>query len=146
MRLLILLFFTSYCYTGLAQVKQNIRVTGGENKNPVAATISIRGVEERFTANDSGFASITFPASGTYILIISAVDHSEKHLVIGIPFGPDTLEITLERNEEEMEEVIIQSTRTSRTIANVPTRIETIDLEEIDEKTMRWMELSELMS
>ena len=33
-----------------------------------------------------------------------------------------------------MEEVIVQSTRTSRTIANVPTRVETIELEEIDEK------------
>ena len=33
-----------------------------------------------------------------------------------------------------MEEVVVQSTRTSRTIANVPTRVETIDFEEIDEK------------
>src|SRR5678809_1634068 len=33
-----------------------------------------------------------------------------------------------------MEEVVVQSTRTSRTIANVPTRVETIALEEIDEK------------
>ena len=36
--------------------------------------------------------------------------------------------------EEEIEEVILKSTRTSRTIANTPTRVETIELEEIDEK------------
>ncbi|TXF75035.1 TonB-dependent receptor plug domain-containing protein [Chryseobacterium sp.] len=36
---------------------------------------------------------------------------------------------------EEIEEVILKSTRTSRTIANTPTRIETIALEEIDEKS-----------
>lgn len=34
----------------------------------------------------------------------------------------------------EEKEVIIQSTRTSRNIRNVPTRVETIELEEIDEK------------
>lgn len=38
-------------------------------------------------------------------------------------------------NESEIEEVILKSTRTSRTIANTPTRVETIELEEIDEKS-----------
>ncbi len=40
-----------------------------------------------------------------------------------------------EAEHEEMEEVIIQSTRTSRSIRNVPTRVETIEREEIDEKS-----------
>jgi outer membrane receptor for ferrienterochelin and colicins len=34
-----------------------------------------------------------------------------------------------------LEEIIVRSTRTSRTIRNVPTRVETIELEEIDEKS-----------
>jgi iron complex outermembrane receptor protein/outer membrane receptor for ferrienterochelin and colicins len=37
--------------------------------------------------------------------------------------------------EDTLEEVTVQSTRTTRTISNVPTRVETIELEEIDEKT-----------
>jgi len=44
----------------------------------------------------------------------------------------DTLQV--EKETEELEEIIIQSTRTSRTIRNTPTRIETIDAEELDEK------------
>jgi outer membrane receptor for ferrienterochelin and colicins len=36
---------------------------------------------------------------------------------------------------EELEEVRIQSTRTTRTIRNTPTRVETIDAEELDEKS-----------
>jgi len=36
--------------------------------------------------------------------------------------------------DQELEEVTIQSTRTSRTIRNTPTRVETIDGEELDEK------------
>ena len=35
---------------------------------------------------------------------------------------------------EELDEVQVQSTRTSRTIRNTPTRIETIDAEELEEK------------
>ena len=47
----------------------------------------------------------------------------------------DTLIFLLDAEEEELEEVIIQSTRTSRTIQNTPTRVETIEREEIDEKS-----------
>src|SRR5690349_14336791 len=39
-----------------------------------------------------------------------------------------------QQDTTEEKEVIIQSTRTSRNIKNVPTRVETIELEEIDEK------------
>lgn len=38
------------------------------------------------------------------------------------------------KQEEELDEIIIQSTRTSRTIRNTPTRIESIDSEELAEK------------
>ena len=43
--------------------------------------------------------------------------------------------IKKEKEPEELEEVRIQSTRTSRTIRNTPTRIETIDAEELEEKS-----------
>nr|WP_294928132.1 TonB-dependent receptor [uncultured Flavobacterium sp.] len=47
----------------------------------------------------------------------------------------ETLNIQLTTSEEEeLDEVIVQSTRTSRTIRNTPTRIESIDAEELDEK------------
>lgn len=46
----------------------------------------------------------------------------------------DPIKNPIER-ENDIEEVIINSTRTSRTIANTPTRVETIELEEIDEKS-----------
>src|SRR6185436_11102224 len=69
-----------------------------------------------------------------YSLIISSTGYEEKEMKITVPYSSDTLKIELENSEHEMEEVVVQSTRTSRTIANVPTRIETIALEEIDEK------------
>ncbi|RYF84810.1 MAG: TonB-dependent receptor, partial [Chitinophagaceae bacterium] len=47
----------------------------------------------------------------------------------------DLIALHAAHEEEEEEEVIVQSTRTSRSIANAPTRVETIALEEIDEKS-----------
>ncbi|GEP52690.1 hypothetical protein FNO01nite_33620 [Flavobacterium noncentrifugens] len=41
---------------------------------------------------------------------------------------------TINEKTEELEEITIQSTRTSRTIRNTPTRVETIDAEELEEK------------
>lgn len=52
------------------------------------------------------------------------------HAAIGLAQEPvqDSLQ------DEELEEIVIQSTRTSRTIKNTPTRVETIDAEELEEK------------
>lgn len=48
----------------------------------------------------------------------------------------DTIIITLNDEEiDELDEIIIQSTRARRSIRNNPTRIETIEAEEIDEKS-----------
>ncbi|WP_348822890.1 TonB-dependent receptor plug domain-containing protein [Flavobacterium aestuarii] len=38
------------------------------------------------------------------------------------------------KDSEELDEIVVKSTRTSRTISNTPTRIEAIDAEELDEK------------
>ncbi len=46
----------------------------------------------------------------------------------------DTLIIYLNPKNEILEDVIVQASRTSRTIKNNPTRVETIDAEELEEK------------
>jgi len=51
------------------------------------------------------------------------------------PEGSDEIYIEVELEEgEELEEIIIEATRSSRTIDDIPTRIETITGEELGEK------------
>ena len=134
MRLFILLFFTyTSCYC-LGQQNLIIKVTGGENKIPVEASISGKETGKGIVTDTSGIAMINFVSSGTQTLTISAAGYEDSHTKISIPYTSDTLEIELESRSEELEEVVVQSTRTSRTIQNVPTRVETIEMEEIDEK------------
>ncbi|SHG61362.1 iron complex outermembrane recepter protein/outer membrane receptor for ferrienterochelin and colicins [Flavobacterium fluvii] len=52
----------------------------------------------------------------------------------GLLYSQEIPKDSIPQNEEELDEVVVQSTRTSRTIKNTPTRIESIDAEELDEK------------
>ncbi|HEY6502792.1 MAG TPA: TonB-dependent receptor [Chitinophagaceae bacterium] len=117
-----------------AQQSLKVKVTGGEDKAPVAASIVIKETGKGVTADSLGMAVLIFSANGNYTLVISAVGYEESSHKITIPYAAEIFEVELEGGEEELEEIIIQSTRTSRTIMNVPTRVETIELEEIDEK------------
>lgn len=135
MRLFIIILLSGISICCQAQQTLYIKVTGGESKTPISASLLIKGTTKGYSADTSGIASISFPSNDSYTLISTAVGYEEKKTKISIPYSSDTLEIELETSEEEMEEVIVQSTRTSRTIANVPTRVETIELEEIDEKS-----------
>ena len=136
MRVLFILLFIGVTILCQAQSTLPIKVTGGENKTPISSSILIKGTTQGYATDTLGFVSITFQTYGTYTLVASATGYQEKEFKIVVPYITDTLKIELEKNEEEeeLEEIIIQSTRTSRTIANEPTRVETIELEEIDEK------------
>lgn len=134
MKILLCIVLLSGAMTAYSQQTLKIKITGGENKNPVAASILIKETGKGIAADTLGIAVLPFSTNGYYTLVISAVGYAEISSKITIPYSGNILEIELEAEEEEMEEIIIQSTRTSRTIKNVPTRVETIELEEIDEK------------
>jgi iron complex outermembrane receptor protein/outer membrane receptor for ferrienterochelin and colicins len=134
MRLLLILLSTGINIIANAQQAILIKVTARENKTSIAASILLKGTNRGYSADSAGTATVSFISNGNYILIASAVGYEEKEIKITIPYNADTLKIELESGEHEMEEIVVQSTRTNRTIANVPTRVETIELEEIDEK------------
>jgi outer membrane receptor for ferrienterochelin and colicins len=146
MRLIILLLLTCTSFNSIAQRKLCIKITGRENKAPVTASILLKGTSEGYSADSNGIAFIPFTANGDYTLVLSAIGYSEKETKVSIPYSSDTLEIELEPMQHEMEEIVVQSTRTSRTIATVPTRVEIIAFEEIDEKNnMRPANISMLL-
>ncbi len=134
MRLFIIVFLLGIACSGKTQQTIYITVIGG-NRTPVAASIFIQGTQKVFLTDTSGNAAILFAANGNYTLKITSSGYENTEAKIEIPYFSDTLEVALEAGEHEIEEVVVQSTRTSRTIDNVPTRVETIALEEIDEKT-----------
>lgn len=105
---------------------------GGE---PIPATVTVNNTNIITAANSAGIATVSLPANGSYRLTVTATDFQPGILEVTVPYNGDTVLVVLTKEEEEMEEVVIKSTRSGRTISNVPTRVETIDLEEIEEKS-----------
>src|SRR6185295_19236400 len=112
-----------------------IKVTNAETREAVTfASVGIRSIGKIIVSDSLGIALFQDLPVGKYVVNISHIGFSGKTIPVSIPSTALVIEIELEPIEEEEEEVIVQSTRTSRTIRNVPTRVETIAFEEIDEK------------
>ncbi|WP_316832788.1 TonB-dependent receptor [Pedobacter aquatilis] len=100
------------------------------------ATISITGTTISAAADENGIALINNIPNGKQTLKINHIGYQEKSIILNFPLSQSNpLIVFLEETSDELEEVIISSTRTSRSIQNTPTRVETIELEEIDEKS-----------
>ncbi|MEJ7736462.1 MAG: TonB-dependent receptor [Chitinophagaceae bacterium] len=135
MRLFIFLLFSAITIHIRAQQTLSIKITGGENDIPLLASILIKGTTKGYSTDTLGITPIAFQTKGSYVLVATAVGYKRNETKINIPYPSGIVEIEMESDAQEMEEIIVQSTRTSRTIANVPTRVETIGFEEIDEKS-----------
>src|SRR4030095_7180666 len=113
----------------------NLKVINNETKEPLpGATIMSKGIENLSTTDNSGQAKITLP-SGKLIITVSHVSFKLKEVPVIIPFNDSLLTIEMEPNEDEEEEVVIRSTRSTRTFRDIPTRVEFIAGEELDEKS-----------
>lgn len=138
MQKIFLLLCSLLCITSAyAQNNCKILVKSESNKSVLqGVTISISGTKIITKSNEIGLALVTDIPSGTQIIKFNHVGYKEKTINITFPISQERLiEVFLEESEDELEEVIISSTRTSRSIQNTPTRVETIELEEIDEKS-----------
>ncbi len=105
-----------------------------KTKAPLAgATAQLIQSGDAAISGSLGIVEIKNIKPGNIKIAFSYAGYQSKTADFTFPVN-DTVEILLEAQEENLEEVVIQSTRTSRTIKNTPTRVETIDAEEVDEK------------
>lgn len=113
-----------------------ISVKNAGDKTPLSgATVTIVQLNKTTVADSSGVATFTGLPADAYKLKISYVGLIDREATVGVPQPADeSFEVFLNKGEEQEEEVIISSTRTSRTIANTPARVEVISGEELEEK------------
>lgn len=78
------------------------------------------------TSDENGFVTIENIPNAKQTFVFDLIGYRKKEKSFEFPQN-ETIEVFLEPNAEEVEEVIItSSTRSSRTIKNIPTRIEAI--------------------
>lgn len=133
----LLLLIPMLCFALIISGQSNlkIKVINAANKEPlVAATIKLISQNKTGLTDSNGVALFQMKETGKQFFLISHIGYEEKQIEITTPFSSELFEVELLPAEEEEEEVIIQSTRSSRTIRDIPTRVEFIAGEELDEK------------
>ena len=137
MRKILFLCIVVLCaFTTYAQHTISLLIKKVEDKTPLAgATATIVQLNRTVVADSLGLATFANVAAGSYQIKISFVGLAEQEITVQVP-QPDSLafEVLLEEGEEHEEEVVVRATRISRTIANIPTRVEVISGEELTEK------------
>lgn len=124
--------------TAFAQNTYKAVIRDAQTNQPLAgATIKVAMANLAAKSDDSGTVSISNIPSGTQIIQYSFIGYQAKADTLTFPIKQDTvLVVALEPNDEDehLEEVVITATRSSRTIDHIPTRVEVIAGEELDEK------------
>ncbi len=127
-------FWTSPLY---AQHVYHALVYDAHDDQPlVGANVVFQGTTLGATTDAEGRVTLTGIPSGEHTIVFSYIgfEPTERTLTFPLP-DPDQVDmVRLEEGHHEMEAFAVTATRTSRTIADLPTRVETIAGEEIDEK------------
>ena len=117
-----------------AQTTIKVVVKDETTKEPVAGvTVSVKDTSISATTDSQGAAQLSSVPDGVQTIVIFSPGYETKELKFTLPSTTDT-EVFI-RVTNEVGEVTIVSTRTGREIDDVPTRVEAIDEEEVDEKT-----------
>ena len=121
-------------FTASAQHTFKAKIINKDTGEPVAkASVTFEELRRTVAADSLGTVLIKDITAGRHTVKITSVGYAEKTSVYDFPPDQD-LTIEMETEHEEEEEVVIQSTRSSRTIQDIPTRVEFVAGEELDEK------------
>lgn len=117
----------------IAQTTVAVYIKDEKTKEPLTgATINIAQTGTGAAADINGLALLANISTSSLIIECRMIGYNNKTDTINVP--ADTLTVYLEPADEEMEELVVSSTRSSRTIQDIATRVELIGGEELDEK------------
>lgn len=121
--------------TAQAQNTIKIRIKDAETNQPInAVTAKIEQTNAVSTSDTNGTIIFENLLKGTHTVSFSVEGYSKHNASFTTPFTGEFLEVLLQSEAEEMDEIIITSTRGTRSISNIPTRVEFIAGEELEEK------------
>ena len=134
------LLYLSILSTVFSQNKFSALIKDNGNDDPIpGVTVLVQQTTVGGISDADGKITIEKIPDGTFTIIFSHVGYKTENHEFTFPLSTnDEIVVALEEEAEELDEVIVSTTRTSRTIESVPTRVESLPLEEIEEKnTMR---------
>lgn len=128
------------CFTLTAYAQNTFKaiIKDAKTKQPLTgASVQVLNSKIATVADTAGLAVLNQVPSGKQLIRFSFVGFEDKVDTLIFPLAqnaPILILLQPAEEDEELEEVLISATRSSRTIANIPTRVEVIAGEELDEK------------
>jgi len=130
-----LFFLLLVCTVSFAQNPLRLRVFDHETEKPLAGvSIGVVGTTLGTRTDGLGRAELSGLPTGRSVLQLSYVGYETVRKTVTGPFQETELQLGLEPAGEELEGVVVTTTRGTRTIADEPTRVEIIGGEELEEK------------
>ena len=127
-----LLFFSAKAQTSDIQIKV---ISESENEPIFGATVYFEELEKGAVTDFDGIATFNEIPNGEHIIIVSFLGFETLKTTIQIPSNSDLI-FKLKSGGNELDEVVLQSSRSTRTVKKIPTRIEFIGVEEMGEKAI----------
>ncbi|MDR1865175.1 MAG: TonB-dependent receptor [Bacteroidales bacterium] len=101
----------------------------------IGATAAVSGTNNGASSDTSGTVVVKNIPDGIHSIVFSYIGYEKHTQTFTFPLETDnSVTVFLESEASELEEVTISSTRGTRTIQNIPTRMEFIGGEELEEK------------
>jgi outer membrane receptor for ferrienterochelin and colicins len=114
----------------------SISVRDAETNEPLlGATVYFEELEKGAVTDFDGIATFTEIPNGNHIIKISYIGFKTIETTIEVGTKKE-FAFKLESGGNELDEVVIQSSRSTRTVRKIPTRIEFIGAEELGEKAV----------
>lgn len=112
---------------------------GKTHETLIGATASVQGSTIGAVSDTSGLITLVKITDGQQIIKFSYIGYETRMDTLIFPLAQNNpmlilLQATGKGDGEELDAVVIGATRSSRTIANTPTRVEVITGDELDEK------------
>jgi iron complex outermembrane receptor protein len=133
MKKILLLFLILSAQKISAQQSLTFYIKDSLTKEPlIGATLMIKGTDIGASADAEGKIILKNIPEGNQTYIARMVGYKEKELQFEYKGQFNSVEFLLVQNSEELDEIIIEGTRSNRSIDDIPTRVEVLT-EEIDE-------------
>lgn len=120
-----------------AQNTFQVTIKDQETKQAIAgATISVEGAEISATTDVGGVAQLANVPDGEQTVVVFSAGYETRAVKFTFPLAQQGENLIFIKINNDLGEVtVVTTTRTGRDIDDVPTRVEAIDEEEVDEKS-----------
>ena len=123
------------CNIVAAQNQFTAIIKDADTKEPLIGVSAVhKGTTNGAATDINGIVSIKNIPDGEQKVEFSYIGYEKKQQIFVFPLN-DTIVVLLENTTAQLDEVVVSSTRSTRTITNIPTRMEFVGLEELDEKS-----------